>query len=290
MSRKPLPIPPIPLLLISAASVQGGAALAKELFPALGPAGASGLRLLFASVVLLAVFRPALWRLGRAGWKAVIPYGLALGGMNLTFYEALNRIPLGLAVTLEFVGPLGVALFGSRRATDFLWAALAGVGIVLIAPWQATEGSLDPVGVALALVAGGCWAVYIVAGGRLSRLLSEGESVTAGMLVATAVVLPFALAGGTVARMTPGIAGLGLVVAILSSALPYSLEMFALKALPSRTFGILMSLEPLIATLVGLVFLGEQLEPQHWIAMACISGASAGAALAARPKAEPAGA
>jgi len=278
-------VPAIPLLLVAIVSVQGGASLAKELFPGLGASGASGVRLVFATAVLFAAFRPRLWRYGRREWAAIAPYGIALGGMNLAFYEALARIPLGLAVTLEFVGPLGVALFGSRRPSDFAWVVLAGAGIALIGPWEGTAAALDPWGVALALFAGGCWALYIVAGGRVSRVLTEGESVSAGMLVATLVVLPFALADGLVARATPSLLGLGLVVAVLSSALPYTLEMFALRALPSRTFGILMSLEPAVAAIAGLVFLHEQLEPAHWLAVLCVCAASAGSALSAQESA-----
>ncbi len=282
-----LRLPPIPALLISAVSIQGGAALAKELFPALGPAGASGLRLALASAVLLAVFRPRLGHLRWAEWKLVLPYGVALGGMNLTFYESIARIPLGLAVTLEFVGPLGVAVFASRRPLDFLWVLIAGAGIVLIAPWGGREGALDLLGMALALFAGACWGGYILAGSRLSRQIPQGASVTAGMLVATAVVIPFALVDGLLIRLSPGLLGLGLVVAILSSALPYSLEMVALRALPSRTFGILMSLEPVVATLAGFVLLAEELRPEHWLAVACVCVASAGAAYTARPSPQP---
>lgn len=284
----PRRVPAIPLLVVAIASVQGGASLAKELFPGLGPSGASGVRLVFASLALLVAFRPRLWRYGAREWKAIVPYGIALGGMNLSFYEALARIPLGLAVTLEFVGPLGVALFGSRRPADFAWVLLAGTGIALIAPWEGTATALDPWGVALALFAGGCWAGYILAGGRVSRVLTEGESVTAGMIVATLVVLPFALADGVLARSTPSLLGLGAVVALLSSALPYTLEMFALKALPSRTFGILMSLEPAVAALAGLVFLHERLDPPQWLAVVCVCAASAGAALTSRAQSTPA--
>lgn len=280
MSRRPhLRLPPIPLLVFSAASIQGGAALAKELFPALGPTGTSGVRLAFASLILLAVFRPRLRGLGGAAWKALIPYGVSLGFMNLTFYEALARIPLGLAVTLEFVGPLGVAVFGSRRAIDFLWVLLAAAGIVLLAPLPGSAGELDPLGVTLALVAGACWGAYIIAGGKVSRLLPTGDAISAGMLIATAVVLPFGLATGAASKMTPGLVGLGLVVALLSSALPYTIEMLALRSLPGRTFGILMSIEPVMATLMGMIFLGELLFPTQWIAVACVSLASLGSSL-----------
>lgn len=277
-----LRIPPVPALLIAGTSLQGGAALAKQLFPALGPAGASGVRLSFAAVLLLAFFRPRLWRLGWKQWRAVIPYGVALGGMNYSFYEAIERIPLGLAVTLEFLGPLGVALYGSRRPTDFAWVLLAGAGIFLLAPWSGGASALDPLGAGLALLAGVFWASYIVLGARTAHHLTEVESVTAGMLVATAVVLPFALSSGAATKLTPSLAALGVAVALLSSALPYTLEMVALHALPSRVFGILTSLEPVVATLVGWVVLGEALAGPQWLAVGLVCAASVGATWSAR--------
>lgn len=283
MSPAPrLRIPPVPALLAAGVSLQGGAALAKQLFPALGPAGASGVRLSFAALLLLAFFRPRLLRLGWAKWRAVIPYGVALGGMNFAFYEALERIPLGLAVTLEFLGPLGVALYGSRRPSDFAWVLLAGAGIFLLSPWSGGAASLDPVGAGLALLAGAFWAAYIVLGARTARALSAMESVSAGMLVATAAVLPFALASGAAAKMTPGLAALGVAVALLASALPYTLEMVALHALPSRVFGILTSLEPVVATLVGWAVLGEVLAGSQWLAVGLVCAASVGATWSAR--------
>ncbi|RKG94801.1 DMT family transporter [Corallococcus sp. CA053C] len=270
---------PIPAVLTAVVSVQCGAALAKGLFPALGAMGATGLRLMLASVMLLAFFRPALTRYTRAQWGAVIPYGLALGVMNLTYYLALARIPLGLTVTLEFVGPFVLAVVGSRRALDFLWVLFAAAGIVLITPWTARPGGLDPLGVVLALTAGACWAIYILVGGRLSRLVPEGQGVAAGMVVATLTVLPFALVGGNLERLTPGLFAAGVGVALLSSALPYSLEMLALGQLSSRAFGILMSLEPAVAALMGWVFLREHLSPLQWLAVGLVSLASAGATL-----------
>lgn len=280
-SRRPH-IPPVAALLVAGTSLQAGAALAKQLFPALGPVGATGVRLSFAAVLLLAFFRPRIWRLDAAQWRAVIPYGVALGGMNYSFYEALERIPLGLAVTLEFLGPLGVALYGSRRPTDFAWVLLAGAGIFLLSPWSGGAGEIDPLGAGLALLAGAFWAAYIVLGARTGRHLSEVESVTAGMLVASAVVLPIALAGGAATKMTPSLAALGVAVALLSSALPYTLEMIALHALPARAFGILTSLEPVVATLVGFVVLGEALAGSQWLAVGLVCAASAGATWSAR--------
>ncbi|WP_415835120.1 EamA family transporter [Corallococcus soli] len=237
---------------------------------------------MLASVMLLAFFRPPLLRYSRAQWAAIIPYGLALGVMNLTYYLSIARIPLGLAVTLEFVGPFALAVVGSRKALDFLWVALAATGIVLITPWTSRPGGLDPLGVVLALTAGACWAVYILVGGRLSRLVPEGEGVAAGMVVATLTVLPFTLVSGHLERLTPALFAASVGVALLSSALPYTLEMAALGQLSSRAFGILMSLEPGVATVAGWVFLREQLTPLQWLAVALVSVASAGATLTAK--------
>jgi inner membrane transporter RhtA len=269
-------------VLLAVVSVQCGAAFAKELFPVLGAAGTAGMRIGLSALMLFAAFRPPLARLTRAQWGAAIPYGVVLGAMNLSFYMALERIPLGLAVTLEFVGPLALAVFGSRRASDFLWVVLAAVGIALIAPWPGSAGALDLLGGLLALLAGGFWAAYIVLGGRVSRVLPGGQSVATGMLFASLAVLPFSFAEGLAARLTPPLFAAGLAVALLSSAVPFTLEMMALRVLSSRTFGILMSLEPAAAALSGLVFLREQLTWTQWLALLFVSAASAGAALTAR--------
>jgi len=284
-SKRPA-FPPLPAVVLAIVSVQGGAALAKGLFPALGATGTVGVRIGISAAILLAAFRPPLRRLNRAQWRAAVPYGLVLGLMNLVFYNALARIPMGLAVTVEFVGPLGVAVFGSRKAVDVVWVALAGAGIALITPWTAGSG-VDPLGVALAFAAGGCWATYIVLGGRLSRVLPGGAAVATGMLVAAVAVVPFAAAAGGFAHLTPGRFAAGVGVALLSSAIPYTLEMIALKALPARTFGILMSLEPAVGALVGLVFLREVLSPTQWLAVALVIAASAGSTITSRRAPEP---
>jgi inner membrane transporter RhtA len=274
-------VPPIPAVLLAVVSVQGGAAIAKTLFPVLGAAGTAGIRILLSAVILVAAFRPRPGRLTAAQWRAVIPYGMTLGVMNLVFYLAISRIPLGLGVTLEFVGPLGVAVAGSRRALDVVWVVLAAAGIALIAPWGG-GGGVDPLGVALALGAGACWAGYIVLGGRVSRTLPGGPAVAVGMSVAALVILPFTVASGALGHLTPGRLAAGVGVALLSSAVPYTLEMIALKVLPARTFGILMSLEPAVAAVCGLVFLREMLSGSQWLAVALVISASAGAALTAR--------
>lgn len=286
--RRPRLLAPVPAVLLGMVSVQGGAALAKDLFPALAALGTAAVRITLSAVVLLALFRPPLARLSRAQWRAVIPYGVVLGAMNAIFYLSLARIPLGLAVTLEFLGPLAVAVLGSRRLSDFLWVLLAAAGIALLVPWDPAQvNALDPLGVVLALVAGACWAAYILLGGRVSRQFTGGQGVATGMLFAMLAVLPFALVDGVLDRLTPPLLGAGLGVALLSSALPYTLEMAALRALPSRTFGILMSLEPAVAALAGLLFLSERLTLLQWLAVVLVSTASAGSTLTARRTTPP---
>ncbi|MEA2564128.1 MAG: inner rane transporter RhtA [Acidobacteriota bacterium] len=282
MDRSKAPaIPPIPAVLLGVLSVQGGAAIAKGLFPVLGATGTVGLRVILSALMLLAAFRPRLARFTAAQWRAVIPYGVVLGVMNLVFYLAIARIPLGLGVTLEFIGPLGVAVAGSRRALDVVWVVLAAAGIALIAPWSG--GGVDPLGVALALAAGACWAAYILLGGHVSRVVPGGAAVAVGMAIAAVTVLPVAVASGDLGRLTPRLLAAGMGVALLSSAVPYTLEMIALKALPARTFGILMSLEPAVAALTGLIFLAEILTGTQWLAVVLVIAASAGAALTAPP-------
>ena len=274
-------LPAVPAVLLSIVSVQGGAAIAKGLFPLLGPAGTTSLRVGISALVLLLVVRPRLGRLSGAQWWAVVPYGLALGLMNLLFYYALARIPLGLAVTLEFIGPLGLALAGSRRWGDVVWALLAAAGIALIAPWQGQ--GLDWLGVVFALAAGGCWAVYIVLGQRTAAVLPGQQAVAIGMLFAALPVLPLGLAGGSLAGLTPHLLLLGALLALFSSVLPFSLEMQALRTLPTRTFSILMSLEPVAAALSGGLLLGERLLPAQWLAVGLIVVASVGATLTTKP-------
>lgn len=287
MDRSKTPaIAPIPAVLLAVLSVQGGAAIAKGLFPVLGATGTVSLRVILSALMLLAAFRPRLARFTAAQWRAVIPFGVVLGVMNLVFYQAIARIPLGLGVTLEFIGPLGVAVAGSRRALDVVWVVLAAAGIALIAPWSG--GGADPLGVALALAAGACWAAYILLGGHVSQVVPGGAAVAVGMAIAAVAVLPVAVASGDLGRLTPRLLAAGVGVALLSSAVPYTLEMSALKALPARTFGILMSLEPAVAALTGLVFLAEILTGAQWLAVALVIAASAGAALTAHPGARTA--
>ena len=273
-------LPAVPAVLLSIVSVQGGAAIAKGLFPLLGAAGTTSLRIGLSALVLLLVVRPRLGKLQPVQWRAVVPYGLALGLMNFLFYCALARIPLGLAVTLEFVGPLGLALAGSRRWVEAGWAVLAGVGIALITPWQGQ--GLDLLGLGFALAAGGCWAVYITLGQRTAAVLPGHQAVAIGMLFAALPVLPFGIASGSLLLLTPYLLLLAVLLALFSSVLPFTLEMQALRTLPTRTFSILMSLEPVAAALSGGLLLGEKLALGQWLAVGFIVVASIGATLTAR--------
>ncbi|MBZ9752853.1 EamA family transporter [Deinococcus sp. HMF7604] len=275
------PLPPMPALLLAVLSVQGGAAFAKGLFAQLGPVGATGLRIGLAAVFLALIFRPRWLALTTAQWRVLLSYGLVLGAMNLLYYLSLARIPLGLAVTLEFVGPLVLATVTSRQKLDLLWVALAASGIVLITPWSGE--SLDTLGMVLALLAGACWAVYVVLGGRVSQVLPTSVGVAAGMLVAALAVLPVVLLTHAWTGLTPQLLGAGALLAILSSAVPFTLELVALRALPARTFSVLLSLEPAVAALFGWALLHETLLPSQWVAVALVVLASAGGAWTMRP-------
>jgi inner membrane transporter RhtA len=255
-------------------SVQLGAAIATTLFDELGPTGTVLVRVLFAAIVLVAVWRPMV-RGSAAGWRLVALFGVALAAMNLSFYESLDRIPLGIAVTLEFVGPLGVAIVASRRALDLAWVALAAAGIVLLSP--APGGSLDALGVGLAFLAGLVWAAYILLSARVGRAFSGGDGLALAMVVATVLLLPVGIVGGGAELLEPELLAIGLGVALLSSAIPYSLELEALRRLPEGTFGVLMSLEPGVAALAGLVVLGQDLSAAQVAAIVLLGAASAGA-------------
>lgn len=264
-------------LFLAMLSIQAGAGVAKQLFPLSGPAGMSLLRLFFATLILWLIWKP--WRMNfkRHQLRALALYGVSLGLMNLSFYLSLKRIPLGIAVCLEFVGPLSVAIFSSRKKIDFLWAILAGLGIFLIIPQ--TSGTTDLNGIFLALLAGAFWASYIVFGKRVSADFPSGVATAMGMFFALLVVLPASFYADGSKIFNWHILGLGFLVAMLSSALPYSLEMVALKKIPSRTFSILMSLEPVIACLIGMILLGETLSALQWGAVAFIMTASLGSSL-----------
>ncbi|MDP9014039.1 MAG: EamA family transporter [Pseudomonadota bacterium] len=269
-------------------SFQLGAAIAKQMFPIVGAAGATALRLGLASPMLLAVWRP--WRIRPSAREArsIIIYGVAMGWMNLFFYLSLNRIPLGISVALEFTGPLAVAIATSRRAVDFAWVVLAALGLLALLPLGPERGALasaplDPIGIVYALAAGVCWALYIVYGQKAGNA-HGGQTAALGTLAAALVVVPFGIAQAGTALLSPALLPAACGVALLSSALPYSLEMYAMTRLPTRTFGVLMSGDPALAALSGLAFLGETLSVIQWSAIASIMLASAGSAATGRAR------
>jgi inner membrane transporter RhtA len=268
---------PITALTVAMACFQLGAALAKSLFPLVGASGTAALRLAIASLILLAVWRPWHIRLTPAQLRTVIVYGVAMGWMNYFFYLALSYIPLGITMALEFTGPLGVALFASRRPVDFLWILLAGLGLIALLPLGLGGQPLSVVGVAYALGAGVCWALYIVFGRRAGA--AHGGQITAlGTVIGAAMIVPIGLSHSGAQLFSPSILPAAVGVAVLSSALPYSLEMYAMPRIPTRTFGVLMSLNPALGAVSGLIFLGEMLTVVQWAAIASIVAASAGSA------------
>jgi inner membrane transporter RhtA len=272
----PASVPPTGLVLLAVASVQFGAALAKTMFDDLGPGGTVLLRVLFAAAVLALLWRPSVQ--GRSGrdLALAVAFGFALAGMNFAFYSALDRIPLGIAVTFEFVGPLGVAVAGSRRALDLLWVGLAAAGIVLLTDFG--QGGVEATGAGLALLAGAFWAAYILLSARVGRVFKGGSGLAIAMVVAAALLLPVGIANGGGDLLRPDLLALGAGVAMLSSAIPYSLELEALRRLPPRVFGVLMSLEPALATLAGFAVLGQVLAGRELTGILLVVAASAGAA------------
>jgi inner membrane transporter RhtA len=264
------------LVLAAASSLQVGAAFAVTLFDDLGPAGAAFLRLAFAAVVLWAIWRPRMSSHTRGDLRVAAAFGVALGLMNWSIYESIDRIPLGVAVTIEFAGPLLVAVIGSRRPLDGLWIALAAAGILLLA--DPGGGSIDALGVLFALTAAACWMAYIYLSKRTGLLFPGGSGLALAMVVGALIVLPAGVIQGGGALVEPGLLGSALVVALASSVLPYSLELEALRRLPEAVFGVLMSLEPAVAALAGLVVLGQDLGARELVAIGMVVVASAGAA------------
>lgn len=259
-------------------SVQGGASIAKYLFHLLGPGGAVTLRVGIAGLILALVNRPTLRRFSWRQWKCALVYGLSIGVMNATFYYGIRRVPLGVGVTIEFIGPLGLALLTSRRLTDLIWAVLAALGVIFIVPWTggAADG-LDPLGLALVAAAGGFWALYIVATDRITRLMKATDAVTLGIGIAGLFVLPVGLLSGDLFRLDAKLLLVGFGVAFFSSIVPFTLDLYAMKGLKEKTYSILMSLEPAVAALSGFVFLGERLSSVQCLAIACVIAASIGA-------------
>ena len=274
---------PVAVILIAMMSIQSGASLAKSLFPLIGAPGVTALRIALGTLILVVVFKPWRLRFKKEQRLPLLFYGLALGGMNYMFYLSIQTIPLGIAVALEFTGPLAVALFSSRRPVDFIWVILAVLGLWFLLPLGQSVSQIDLTGAALALGAGACWAVYILTGQRAGE--EHGPATVAlGSLIAAVIFVPIGMAQATDSIWQWSILPVGLAVAILSTALPYSLEMIALTRLPTRIFGTLMSMEPALAAISGMMFLGETLTLVQTLALRSIIAASMGSTLTMRPE------
>ncbi|ACS86172.1 threonine/homoserine exporter RhtA [Musicola paradisiaca] len=274
---------PVLMIVIAMISLQVGAALAKTLFPTIGASGMTALRLAIGTLILLVIFKPWRMHLGSDRWPLLV-YGITLGGMNYLFYLALRTVPLGVVVALEFTGPLAVAVLSSRRLLDFLWIALAASGLWLLLPLGGGTGDLDPLGILFAIGAGACWAGYILFGKKAGARHGAG-TVAMGSLIAALIYCPIGAFFSSSALFSSAVLPVGIGVALLSTALPYSLEMLALTRLPTRTFSTLMSLEPAIAAVSGILFLNEHLSIAQWLALVFIITASLGTTLSARKSA-----
>ncbi|HCM9128149.1 TPA: threonine/homoserine exporter RhtA [Enterobacter asburiae] len=274
---------PVAVILIAMLSIQSGASLAKSLFPLVGAPGVTALRIVLGTAILVVIFKPWRLRFKKEQRLPLLFYGLSLGAMNYLFYLSIQTIPLGIAVALEFTGPLAVALFSSRRPVDFIWVVLAVLGLWFLLPLGQSVAESDLTGAALALGAGACWAVYILTGQRAGE--EHGPATVAlGSLIAAIVFVPIGMAQATESIWQWSVMPIGLAVAILSTALPYSLEMIALTRLPTRIFGTLMSMEPALAAISGMVFLGETLTLTQTLALCSIIAASMGSTLTMRPE------
>ncbi|NNH72636.1 EamA family transporter [Nocardia uniformis] len=266
-------VPPTALVLAGIVSVQVGAAVATHLFASVGPGGAVTMRLVFGGIVLLVLWRSAL-RIERRALPVALAFGAVLALMNLCFYEAIDRIPLGMAVTLEFLGPLAIALAGSRRWIDPVWALLAGGGVFML---TRSDGQVVWSGIFLALAAGVCWAGYILLSAKLGERTSGGGGLAIAMAFGGILMMPVGIVEAGTALLQPAVLAAGFAVAMLSSVVPYSLELEALRRMPARIFGVLMSLEPAVAALAGLLVLGQILNFGQWAGVVCVVAASAGA-------------
>ena len=279
LARAAAAVPPPGLLLVSIVSIQLGAAVAVHLFETLGPAGTTVLRIALAAGLLLAATRRRISADARRHVGLLLLFGCAIGTMNLCFYGAIDRIPLGVAVAIEFIGPLGVAVLTTRRARDFAWVGLAVVGLVLLTP--DIGGELDPLGVALALAAGAGWASFILLSPRVARDVGDGGLALA-LVVAALFTLPFGLVAGGLERLDLGLLVGALAVAVLSTALPYALEFEALRRMTARAYGVIVTLEPVVAAMVGALVLGQALPPTAVVAIACVTVAAIGVTLSDR--------
>ncbi|WP_339025362.1 threonine/homoserine exporter RhtA [Leclercia pneumoniae] len=272
---------PVVVILIAMLSIQSGASLAKSLFPVIGAPGVTALRIALGTLILVIIFKPWRLRFEKSQRLPLLFYGLSLGAMNYLFYLSIQTVPLGIAVALEFTGPLAVALFSSRRPVDFVWVVLAVLGLWFLLPLGQDIAHVDLTGAALALGAGACWALYILTGQRAGE--EHGPATVAlGSLIAAIIFVPLGMAQATESIWQWSILPVGLAIAVLSTALPYSLEMIALTRLPTRIFGTLMSMEPALAAMSGMVFLGETLTFTQTLALCSIIAASMGSTLTLR--------
>ncbi|UBU09745.1 EamA family transporter [Nonomuraea gerenzanensis] len=268
-------IPPSTLVLLGILSVQLGAGFAKELFATLPPSAVVFLRIAAGALIMGAVARPRLRGMSWRDWAVGAGFGLTLAVMNLTFYEALARLPMGIAVAIEFLGPLGVAVAASRRRIDLVWVGLAAMGVVLLAPWG-ESATVSWAGIGFAMVAGACWAAYILLSAAAGQRFPGTTGLSFAMIVSAVVILPIGVTTGGADLLQPELLLIGLGVGLLSSVIPYSLELQALRRMPKHVFGILMSLEPAVAALIGVLLLSEILHVQQWAAIVCIVAASLG--------------
>jgi inner membrane transporter RhtA len=273
-------VPAVAMVLGSISSIQIGAAMATGLFDEVGAMGVTFLRTIISAVLLVIIWRPS-FRLDRESTKIALMFGVVLAAMNLSFYESIDRIPLGIAVTFEFIGPLGVALFTSHRRRDLIWVAMAAAGIVLLSGGIGDEG-IEPLGVILAVVAGVFWGCYILLGKKVGEKFSGGRGLAIAMVFSTIFCTPFGVADGGSALLGLSVLATGAAVAILSTTLPLSLEMEALRRLPSNVFGVMMSLEPAMAATIGFLLLSQDMSATQVAAIALVVSASAGALSSAR--------
>ena len=271
---------PFGFLIIAMLSIQFGSALAKSLFEELGPWGVVALRVSFSAALLFSIWRPKLHSQVRAHFKLILAYGIVMACMNSAFYAAIDRIPLGIAISLEFTGPLGLAAIKSQQWQDILWASLAALGILLLTPIGGSLGgsAIDPVGIALALLAGFFWALYILLAAKIGPALPGVEGLSWGLLVGTVMLLPIGISTAGSALLNPRLLAIGAGVAILSTALPYACEIAALRSIPVKVFGVMLSVEPMLGVLAGFLILGETLSARSLAACLLVSFAAAGAA------------
>lgn len=268
------------MVLGAMVSIQMGAAVATDLFSEIGALGVVFVRALVSGLLLVLIWRPS-FRIPRESRTVTLLFGAALAGMNLCFYQSIDRIPLGMAVTFEFIGPLTVALITSHRRRDWIWAAMAAAGIVLLGGDVGGDG-LDPLGIAFALVAGGFWGWYILLGKRVGESSTGGKGLAVAMLLSAVITAPFGIVSGGMDLFRPEVIAIGLVIGVLSSALPFSLELEAMRRLPSSVFGVMMSLEPAVATFIGLFVLSQAIDGIQAIAILLVIAASAGALYSSR--------